>query len=101
MWWRRLSVLQWSLLVSVGLHAGLLGFGMRSQIEFAPGKEFLVRMPIDLPMHSSPVAAVTLASHEPSPLARQLIEHIRALAAEPRDAAGQPAREPLATAVGH
>ncbi len=68
---------------SMVLHAGLLGFGMRSQIEFAPGKEFLVRMPIDLPMHSSPVAAVTLASHEPSPLARQLIEQIRALAAAP------------------
>ena len=65
------------------LHGGMLGFGLRSQIEFAPGKEFLVRLPIDLPMHSSPVAAVTLASHVPSPLARQLIDHIRALAAAP------------------
>jgi DNA-binding transcriptional LysR family regulator len=65
------------------LHAGLLGFGMRSQIEFAPGKEFLVRLPFELPMHASPVAAVTLASHQPSPLAQQLIDRIRALAAAP------------------
>jgi periplasmic protein TonB len=26
MWWKRLSVLQWSLLISAALHAGLLGF---------------------------------------------------------------------------
>jgi len=83
------------------LHAGMLGFGMRSQISFAPGKDFLVRLPFDLPIEGSGVAAVTLKSHEPSPLARQLIAHIRDLAAEPPAGAGEPAREPLAAAVGH
>jgi DNA-binding transcriptional LysR family regulator len=62
------------------LHAGMLSFGMRSQISFAPGKEFLVRLPFELPISSSIVGAVTLKSHESSPLARQLVEHIRALA---------------------
>ena len=65
------------------LHAGLLSFGMRSQVSFAPGKEFLVRLPYELPVRSHPVAALTLKSHEPSPLARQLITHIQALA-QPR-----------------
>jgi LysR family transcriptional regulator of gallate degradation len=65
------------------LHTGMLGFGMRSQISFAPGKEFLVRLPLDLPIECSLVAAVTLKSHEPSPLARQLIAHIHDLATEP------------------
>jgi DNA-binding transcriptional LysR family regulator len=78
------------------LHAGLLGFGMRSQVEFAPGKELLVRLPFDLPMHSTPVAAVTLASHMPSPLASQLIDHIRALAAAPLTGSGG-AVEPAVT----
>ncbi len=63
------------------LHAGLLSFGMRSQVSFAPGKEFLVRLPYELPVGSTPVAALTLKSHTPSPLAQQLIAHIRALAA--------------------
>ena len=61
---------------------GMLCFGMRSQISFAPGKEFLVRLPFELPVSSSIVGAVSLKSHEPSPLAQQLIAHIRALAAE-------------------
>jgi DNA-binding transcriptional LysR family regulator len=65
---------------SMVLHGGLLGFGMRSQVEFAPGKELLVRMPFELPIPSAPVAAVMLASHHPSPLAQQLIGHIRGLA---------------------
>ena len=68
---------------SLVLHAGMLGFGMRSQISFAPGKESLVRLPFDLPIEGSIVGAVTLKSHEPSPLAQQLIAHIRDLAAEP------------------
>jgi DNA-binding transcriptional LysR family regulator len=68
---------------SLVLHAGMLGFGMRSQIVFAPGKEFLVRLPFDLPVDSSIVGAVTLKSHQPSPLTQQLIAHIRDLAAEP------------------
>jgi DNA-binding transcriptional LysR family regulator len=61
------------------LHAGLLSFGMRSQVSFAPGKEFLVRLPYELPTSSSAVGAVMLSSHAPSPLAQQLIAHIRAL----------------------
>ena len=63
------------------LHAGLLGFGMRSQIDFSPGKDFLVRLPFELPIEGSMVGAVTLTSREPSPLARQLIAHIQDLAA--------------------
>jgi DNA-binding transcriptional LysR family regulator len=66
---------------SMVLHAGMLGFGMRSQISFAPGKEFLVRLPFDLPIDSSVVAAVMLKSRQPSPVAQQLVEHIRSLAA--------------------
>ncbi len=65
------------------LHAGLLSFGMRSQASFAPGKEFLVRLNVDLPVDGTQVAAVLLRSHEPSPLARMLIAQIRELAVEP------------------
>jgi DNA-binding transcriptional LysR family regulator len=65
------------------LHAGMLGFGMRSQISFAPGKEFVLRLPFELPLEGSSVSAVMLKSHDPSPLARQLIAHIHDLAAEP------------------
>jgi DNA-binding transcriptional LysR family regulator len=64
------------------LHAGMLGFGMRSQLSFAPGKEFLVRLPFDLPVVGSDVSAVMLKSHAPSPLAQQLVGHIRDLVAE-------------------
>ena len=64
------------------LHAGMLGFGMRSQLQFAPGKEFLVRLPFDLPVASHDVSAVMLKSHAPSPLAQQLVGHIRDLVAE-------------------
>ena len=45
----------------------MLSFGMRSQISFAPGKEFLVRLPFELPISSSIVGAVTLKSHELEP----------------------------------
>lgn len=62
------------------LHAGMLSFGMRSQVSFAPGKEFLVRLPFDLPVAGSIVGAVMLKSHELSPLARQLVAHIQSLA---------------------
>jgi DNA-binding transcriptional LysR family regulator len=64
---------------SMVLHAGMLCFGMRSQISFAPGKEFVVRLPFDLPLSSTMVAAVSLKSHEPSPLARQLLAQIHDL----------------------
>lgn len=62
------------------LHAGLLSFGMRSQISFAPGKDFLVRLNYDLPVEGTGVAAVSLQSHEPSPLARLLVSQIRDMA---------------------
>jgi len=62
------------------LHAGVLSFGLRSQTSFAPGKEFLVRLPFDLPAPPTTVAAVSLQSHEPSPLTQQLIAQIRAMA---------------------
>ena len=62
------------------LHAGLLSFGQRSQIAFAPGKEFLVRLAFDLPTTASAVGAVSLKLHQPSPLAQQLVAHIRELA---------------------
>lgn len=70
--------LQFNLVV----HAGMLGFGMRSQVDFAPGRGQVVRLPFDLPAASTDVSAVMLASHEPSPLARQLVAHIRDLAEE-------------------
>jgi DNA-binding transcriptional LysR family regulator len=62
------------------LHAGMLSFGMRSQVEFAPGKNFLVRLPFALSSPPSLVAAVSLRTHAPSPLAQQLIAHVRDLA---------------------
>jgi len=61
------------------LNAGMLGFGMRSQTEFAPGRELLTRLPLELPAPSRAVAAVTLDSRELSPLARQLVENLRCL----------------------
>lgn len=64
------------------LHGGMLCFGMRSQIDFAPGKDFLVRLKFDLPVRSSAVAAVSLTSHELSPLARQMIAHVREMSGE-------------------
>jgi hypothetical protein len=66
------------------LHAGMLSFGMRSQVEFAPGKALLVRLPIELPAPTTMVAAVSLRSHAPSPLAEQLVAHVRALAGTAR-----------------
>lgn len=65
------------------LHGGLLGFGLRSQIEFAPGKEFLVRLPFELPTVAAAVAAVSLKSRQVGPLAQQLVDHIRDLARPP------------------
>jgi len=62
------------------LHAGMLCFGMRSQVEFAPGKEFLVRLPFQISTPARAVAAVSLKSHAPSPIAQQLVGHIRSLA---------------------
>jgi DNA-binding transcriptional LysR family regulator len=82
------------------LHAGMLGFGMRSQVSFAPGKELLVRLPFDLPIEGSMVGAVTLKSHEPSPLALQLIAHIRDMAAVPEAPVTDARRMAMAVAAG-
>jgi DNA-binding transcriptional LysR family regulator len=78
----RHAVEAFSINIQIGMvvHAGMLSFGMRGQVAFAPGKEFLVRLPFELPMRTSAVAAVSLRSHELSPLAGQLVEHIRDLA---------------------
>ena len=62
------------------LHGAMLSFGMRSQFEFAPDKNLLVRLPVELPSIARAVGAVTLRSHELSPLAQQLVGHIRGLA---------------------
>jgi len=64
----------------MAMHGGMLSFGLRSQVAFAPGKEFLVRLPVDLPSSARAVGAVTLGAYEPSPLAQQLVGHIRSLA---------------------
>lgn len=64
----------------LALHAGMLTFGLRSQTEFAPGKEFVVRLPFELPGPATMVAAVSLRARTLSPLAQQLIGHIRSLA---------------------
>jgi LysR family pca operon transcriptional activator len=74
----------------MALHAGMLSFGMRSQVDFAPGKALLVRLPIELPAPTTMVAAVSLRSHAPSPLAKQLVAHIR-------DLAGTAQPDPVAT----
>ena len=60
------------------LHGGMLSFGMRSQFEFAPGKNLLVRLPFELTQTRTAVSAVTMRSREPTPLAQQFIAHIRA-----------------------
>lgn len=84
----RSTQLQFSLV----LHAGMLSFGMCSQTCFASDKELVVRLPIELPVTSTVVAAVSLKSHELSPLAQQFVAHIQKLAeAIPTPAA--PARE--------
>lgn len=63
------------------LHGAMLSFGLRSQIDFAPGKGFLVRLPFELPTPAKVVGAVSLRSNQPSPLAQQLVGHIQNLAA--------------------
>jgi DNA-binding transcriptional LysR family regulator len=86
---------------NMALHGNLLSFGMRSQITFAPGREFLVRLPFELPVPSAMVAAVSLKSHEPGPLARLLVETIRALTLEGCGEAAHVAPVALSAAIGH
>ena len=68
---------------SMVLHAGMLSFGLRSQFVFSPDKALLVRLPVDLPSPPRAVSAVRLKSHQCSPLAQQLINHIQALTTRP------------------
>jgi len=63
------------------LHGGMLSFGLRSQYAFAPNKDFLVRLPVDLPSVMGSIGAVTLQAREPSPLARQLVGRLRGVVA--------------------
>ncbi len=58
------------------MHAGMLGFGLRSQLDFAPGKGSVVRLRVELPADASGVCAVLRAAHQTCPLALQLIDHI-------------------------
>jgi DNA-binding transcriptional LysR family regulator len=67
------------------LHGGMLGFGMRSGYEFAPAhRNPIVRLPIELGAVARPVGAVTVRGREPSPLARQLVGHVRDQMTAPR-----------------
>ena len=68
---------------SLVLHAGMLSFGMCSQTGFAAGAEFLMRLPFELPVNGTAMAALSLKSHQPSPLARQFVDHIQALVRAP------------------
>lgn len=70
----------YSVQVQVGMvaHGGMLSFGMRSQIEFGSARNQLVRLPIELPCVPRSVVALSMRSREASPLARQLLDHIRA-----------------------
>ena len=78
----RHAVQSYSVGVQLGmvLHAGMLGFGMRSQHEFAqPHKALLTRLRFELGAAERPVCAVSLRMREPSPLARQLIRQVHEL----------------------
>jgi DNA-binding transcriptional LysR family regulator len=63
------------------LHGGMLSFGLRSAIAFAPEKDLLVRLPVELPAITGAIGILNLLAREQSPLALQLIQQIRSLAA--------------------
>jgi DNA-binding transcriptional LysR family regulator len=65
------------------LHGGMLSFGLRSHVPLGPGKDLLVQLPVDLPSITGAIGAVSLRARQPSPLAEQLIVHIRRLTATP------------------
>ena len=65
------------------LHGGMLSFGMRSQLSFAPGRQAVVRLPFELQSTPRPVSAVSLKAHQPSPLAEQFVAQVRGLAMPP------------------
>jgi len=81
------------------LHGGMLAFGMRSQFDFTPGKVMLVRLPFEIPSAGRAVAAVSLKSHVLSPLAQQLIGHIRDLTLAPPGAAAASAPRVVMSAL--
>ncbi len=62
------------------LHGGMLSFGLRSAIALAPAKDLLVRLPVELPAITGAIGILNLLAREPSPLALQLVGHIRELA---------------------
>jgi DNA-binding transcriptional LysR family regulator len=68
---------------SLVLHAGMLSFGMCSQARVATGEELVVRLPFELPVTGTVMAALSLKSHGPSPLAKQFVGHIQALVRAP------------------
>ncbi len=76
----RAAVEAYSVPVQVGLtqHGGMLSFGMRSRFEFGDQRYRLARLHIDLACSAKPVVAVRLSARDASPLALQLLEHIRA-----------------------
>jgi DNA-binding transcriptional LysR family regulator len=61
------------------LYGGMLSFGLRSEISFAPDKNLLVRLPVELPSITGAIGILNLLAREQSPLALQLIGHIREL----------------------
>jgi DNA-binding transcriptional LysR family regulator len=63
------------------LHGSMVSFGLRSQFDFAPHRDFLVQLPVELPPVIGSVDAVTLGARQPSPVALQLVGAIRRLLA--------------------
>lgn len=64
------------------LHGAMLSFGLRSEVAFAPEKDLLVRLPVELPAITGAIGVLSLRAREQSPLALQLVQHIRSLAAK-------------------
>jgi DNA-binding transcriptional LysR family regulator len=61
------------------IHAGMMTFAAKSQFDFSPMKEVLVKLPIDLPEISESIGAVSLRDRTLHPLANLLIYKIRRL----------------------
>jgi len=78
----RKSVESFEVSVQYGMvsQGGMLSFGMRSQFNFAPGRQAVVRLPFELQSTPWPVSAVSLKAHQPSPLAEQFVATVRGLA---------------------
>lgn len=63
------------------LHGAMLSFGLRSAIAFAPDKDLLVRLPVELPAITGAIGVLSLKAREQSPLALRFGEQIRNVAA--------------------